>query len=72
MAELRGPLLVVRGISGVGWDESARRRVGFRGGEEVRNGLVLEVDRDLTVVQMLEGTEGIRPGDTRICFAGRP
>ena len=67
VAELRGPLLVVRGVSGVGWDESARIELGSG---EVRNGLVLEVDRDLAVVQMLEGTEGIRPGDTRVCFAG--
>lgn len=70
VAELRGPLLVVRGISGVGWDESARVVLGSGKAEEVRNGLVLEVDRDLTVVQMLEGTEGMRPGDTRVRFAG--
>jgi V/A-type H+-transporting ATPase subunit B len=37
---------------------------------EVRNGLVLEVDRDLAVVQMLEGTGGIRPEDTRVRFGG--
>ena len=29
---------------------------------EVRHGLVLEVDRDLAVVQVLEGTDGMRPG----------
>jgi len=67
VAELRGPLLVVRGVSGVGWDESARVELGSG---EVRNGLVLEVDRDLAVVQILEGTEGIQPGDTRVRFAG--
>jgi V/A-type H+-transporting ATPase subunit B len=36
----------------------------------VRNGLVLEVDRDLAVVQVLEGTEGIEPDSTRVRFAG--
>lgn len=67
VAEVRGPLLVVRGVSGVGWDESALIRMHTG---EVRNGLVLEVDRDLAVVQMLEGTAGIRPADTRVRFAG--
>ncbi len=67
VAEVRGPLMVVRGVAGVGWDESARIRVSAR---EVRNGLVLEVDRDLAVVQVLEGTGGIQPRDTRVRFAG--
>jgi V/A-type H+-transporting ATPase subunit B len=67
VAEVRGPLLVVRGVSSVGWDESAR--IQMHSGE-VRNGLVLEVDHDLAVVQMLEGTGGIQPGDTRVRFAG--
>jgi len=67
VAEVRGPLLVVRGVRGVGWDESARIRMHSG---EVRNGLVLEVDRDLAVVQVLEGTEGIDPGVTRVSFSG--
>ena len=66
--EVRGPLLVVRGVAGVGWDEFAdvRLRTG-----EVRHGLVLEVDADLAVVQVLEGTAGIRPRATGVTFAGR-
>ena len=61
MHELRGPLLVVRGVAGVGWDEFAViRSGGDAGADEVRHGLVLEVDRDLAVVQVLEGTEGLR------------
>jgi V/A-type H+-transporting ATPase subunit B len=69
VAELRGPLLVVRGVSGVGWDEFAEIRLPSG---ELRHGLVLEVDRDLAVVQVLEGTEGIAPGGTRVSFAGVP
>ena len=68
--ELRGPLLVVRGVQGVGWDEFAVIATG-RDGEE-RHGLVLEVDRDLAVVQVLEGTSGLVPGCTRVAFAGEP
>lgn len=65
--ELRGPLLIVRSVDGVGWDEFAQVRLGS--GEE-RHGLVLEVDRDLAVVQVLEGTDGIDPRAARVAFAG--
>src|SRR5690606_38965261 len=43
VTEVRGPLLVVQGVAGVGWDEFARIRLP---GGEIRHGLVLEVDRD--------------------------
>ena len=69
IAELRGPLLVVRGVAGVGWDEFATIRT--QAGE-TRHGLVLEVDRDLAVVQVLEGTEGMAPTTTRVAFSGSP
>jgi V/A-type H+/Na+-transporting ATPase subunit B len=67
--QLRGPLLFLRGVSGVGWDEFATVRLADG---SVRHGLVLEVDRDLAVVQVLEGTQGIEPAGTRVSFAGRP
>ena len=71
--ELRGPLLVVRGVSDVGWDEFAIIRTsGTAGDADVRHGLVLEVDRDLAVVQVLEGTEGLVPRTTRTAFTGQP
>jgi V/A-type H+/Na+-transporting ATPase subunit B len=69
VAELRGPLLVVRGVAGVGWDEFATIRTGTGG---PRHGLVLEADRDLAVVQVLEGTQGMIPAATRIAFSGSP
>jgi len=69
IAELRGPLLVVRGVQGVGWDEFATIRT--QAGE-TRHGLVLEADRDLAVVQVLEGTEGMAPTTTRVAFSGSP
>jgi V/A-type H+-transporting ATPase subunit B len=70
VAELRGPLLVLEGVRDVGWDEFAVIASGGDGPE--RHGLVLEVDRDLAVVQVLEGTEGLVPGRTRVAFAGEP
>ena len=69
VAELRGPLLVVRGVDGVGWDEFATIRMATG---ETRHGLVLEADRDLAVVQVLEGTEGMRRPATRVAFSGSP
>jgi V/A-type H+-transporting ATPase subunit B len=69
ITELRGPLLVVGGVSGVGWDESVTIRP--QQGPE-RQGVVLEVDRDLAVVQVLEGTAGLDPARTRARFSGAP
>jgi V/A-type H+-transporting ATPase subunit B len=69
VAELRGPLVVVRGAEGVGWDELAGIRLASG---ETRHGLVLEADRDLAVVQVLEGTDGIDPTRTRVVFSGHP
>jgi V/A-type H+/Na+-transporting ATPase subunit B len=68
IAELRGPLVVVR-AGGVGWDELARVRLASA---ETRHGLVLEVDRDLAVVQVLEGTDGMDPAGTSVAFTGTP
>ena len=67
--ELRGPLLVLGDVQGVGWDEFAT--VELAGGEE-RHGLVLEVDQDLVTLQVLEGTDGMEPGGIRVRFEGRP
>ncbi len=67
--QLRGPLLVVRGVKGVGWDEFATIRLT---GGQVRHGLVLEVDRDVAIVQVFEGTGGMDPAGTSVEFSGSP
>jgi V/A-type H+-transporting ATPase subunit B len=67
--ELRGPLAVVAGVDRVGWDEFARIRLAS--GEE-RHGLVLEVDRDLAVVEVLQGTAGMSTVGTEVEFTGSP
>ena len=69
VAEVRGPLLVVKGVDGVGWDEAVEIHTGSGA---PRAGLVLEVDRDLAVVQVFEGTDGVDPERTAVRFAGRP
>ena len=67
--ELRGPLVVLAGVDGVGWDEFATIELTAGG---PRHGLVLSVDRDLAVVQVLEGTTGMDPAGTAVTFAGEP
>ncbi|MGW3938788.1 V-type ATP synthase subunit B [Streptomyces phaeochromogenes] len=67
--ELRGPLVVVGGVTGVGWDEFVR--ITLASGER-RHGVVLDADRDVAVVQVLEGTSGMDPEGVRAAFAGSP
>lgn len=66
---LHGPLVVLGGVTGVGYDEVALVRLP---GGELRHGVVLEVDRDLAVVQVLEGTSGMARTGTRVAFTGAP
>ncbi len=67
--ELRGPLLVVGGADGVGWDEFARIDLGDG---VVRHGTVLDVSDDLVVLEVLEGTAGIDPSAAIVEFSGAP
>jgi V/A-type H+-transporting ATPase subunit B len=67
--ELRGPLVVVEGVAGVGWDEYVL--VALDDGQ-MRHGLVLEIDRDVAIVQIFEGTDGMNREGVRVAFQGRP
>ncbi|HEX9100288.1 MAG TPA: V-type ATP synthase subunit B [Candidatus Dormibacteraeota bacterium] len=69
VTSVEGPLLVVRGVDGVGWDEQAVIKLDSG---ELRHGQVLEVDRDLAVVEMFEGGDGIKPDGVRVAFTGSP
>jgi V/A-type H+-transporting ATPase subunit B len=69
VTSLRGPLIVVEDVEGVGWDEVAEVRLASG---EVRHGLVLDVSRELAVLQVFEGTAGLRPDDLRVSFSGAP
>jgi V/A-type H+-transporting ATPase subunit B len=69
VASVEGPLLVVRGVEGVGWDEQAVVKLDSG---ELRHGQVLEVDRDLAVVEVFEGGDGIKPDAARVAFTGTP
>lgn len=68
-AAVRGPLLVLEQIDGVGWDEVAEIRLASG---EVRHGVVLDVASDFAVVEVYEGTSGLRPDEVRVAFGGSP
>jgi V/A-type H+-transporting ATPase subunit B len=64
-----GPLLFVGDADGVGWDEYVEIRLPDG---EVRHGVVVDVDADLAVIEVYEGTAGIGTSDTTVSFSGSP
>ena len=69
VSSIRGPLLVVEGVEGIGWDEVAEVRLDTG---ERRHGVVLDVTRDLAVVEVYEGTSSLRLDGLRVAFSGTP
>ncbi len=69
VAWIKGPLLCVENVRDVGWDEVVEIRLDSG---ETRHGVVLEVDRDLAVVQVFEGTGGLPLRGLRVSFGGSP
>ncbi|MEA1904863.1 MAG: V-type ATP synthase subunit B [Candidatus Hadarchaeota archaeon] len=67
VSEVTGPLMIVEGVSGVGYDEVVE--IVTPGGTEKR-GQVLDVQRDRAVVQVFEGTSGIDTSGTKVRFTG--
>ncbi len=67
--ELRGPLAVVAGVADVGWDEYV---VITLADGSVRHGLVLDVNRDVALVQVMEGTSGMNTSGAAYRFSGEP
>jgi len=65
----RGPLLVVEGVEDVGWDEVGEVRLDSG---ELRHGVVLDVHRDWAVLEVFEGTSGLRLDEVRVSFSGSP
>jgi V/A-type H+-transporting ATPase subunit B len=69
LASIRGPLVVVGDVEGVGWDEVAEIRLATG---ELRHGVVLDVHGDLAVVEVYEGTSGIGLEGVSVSFSGSP
>ena len=68
ITEIKGPLLVVQGVSRVAYDEIVE--VELPTGEK-RRGRVLDVSKNVAVVQVFEGTTGVSPVGTTVKFLGR-
>lgn len=66
---INGPIMVVGDVEGVGWDEMADIRLASG---EVRHGVVVDVDRDLALVEVFEGTSGLGVEGVRVAFTGSP
>jgi Archaeal/vacuolar-type H+-ATPase subunit B len=64
-----GPLIFVKNVKGASFGEIAQ--IITPNGEE-RRGQILDISRDLAVVQVFEGTSGIDDLNTKVRFTGEP
>jgi V/A-type H+-transporting ATPase subunit B len=69
VARIEGPILVIRNIGGIGYDEVVEI-VDDQG--RVRRGRVLEVGETSAVVEVFAGTTGLSIAGTRVHFQGQP
>ena len=67
--EINGPLMVVRRVQGVTYDELAEIELADG---SVRRCKVLEVNGDNAVVQLFEASAGINLADSKVRFLGHP
>ena len=67
LSEVYGPLVIVEGVTGVGYAETAE--ILLPDGS-TRRGRVIEVSEDRAVVEVWSGTTGLGIDDTRVRFAG--
>ena len=68
-ARIEGPIIVVEGIGGVGYDEVVEI-VDAQG--RLRRGRVMEVSEEFAVVEVFAGTTGLSIDDTHVRFLGEP
>jgi len=67
--KISGPLLFVEGTSSIGFGELAEVRL--PDGSK-RQGRVLQINRDVAVVEVFEGTAGLSTTETSVKFLGKP
>ncbi len=66
--EVVGPLMMVEGVEGIKYDELAEIE---QSSGDIRHGRVLEVDGDRALLQLFEGSQGLRISDAKARFLGR-
>jgi len=64
-----GPLLFLGDAGGVGWDEYVEIRLADG---QIRHGVVVDVDADVAVIEVYEGTAGIGTSGTVVSCSGAP
>lgn len=69
MGEVSGPIIAVKGIHNVGYNELVEITDG-KG--KTRLGITLEVSEGAAVAQVFEGTSGLALENTRVRFRGKP
>ena len=69
VSRVDGPLLFVSGADGIGWDDYVEIHLADG---QTRHGVVIDVDEDLAVVEVFEGTAGIGTTGNRVAFSGSP
>lgn len=65
--EVVGPLMLVEKVSGVKYDELVEIR---QANGTIKYGKVLEVDNDTALVQLFEGSQGLKIDDAKAVFLG--
>jgi V/A-type H+-transporting ATPase subunit B len=66
--DIVGPLMLVDNVQDVAYGEIAEIRAASG---ELRRGRVLEIDQNVALVQVFEGTRGLAPQDVRVKFLGK-
>jgi len=69
LSGISGPLIFVQGVKGVGYGDLVEIR---SDSGDIRTGQTLEVDEEMAVVQVFEGTTGLSIKGTRATFIGKP
>jgi V/A-type H+-transporting ATPase subunit B len=67
ITEVVGPLILVEGVVGVKFDELVEIE---QAGGEIRRGRVLEIDGDRALVQLFEGSQGLKISESKARFLG--
>ncbi len=66
--EIVGPLMLVEGVEGVKYNELVEI---VAGDGSIRNGKVLEINRDKALVQLFEPSQGMQMSTSKARFLGR-
>ena len=66
--EVVGPLMMVENVEGVKYDEIVEIE---QASGEIRHGKVLEIHNDKALLQLFEGSQGLRITDSKARFLGR-